>query len=192
MENSFAKLALIILNYDSYPDTKACVDALLAFDEPFHIVIVDNASTDGSGARLHERYDAEKRVDVTDAPSNSGYSAGNNLGIRFAADRYEIDYVGILNPDVRIPDKEVLRALTEVIDNNEKCALAGAAIEGRDGVLNLNLSAWPVAQVGDFVNKQSLFTRRYKVAFDGNPIAPGLYKTGCVAGCFFYGEAVIF
>jgi len=54
---------------------------------PFEVVVVDNASTDGSGAYVRERY---LSVRLIQAGRNLGFAGGNNLGIRGTRGRYVV------------------------------------------------------------------------------------------------------
>ena len=79
--------ALVILNYKT-PDLvinciRSVVDQLIpGFD---HIVVVDNASGDGSVELISQEVaslDSPELVEIVTAPQNGGFSAGNNLGIQ--------------------------------------------------------------------------------------------------------------
>lgn len=183
--NSTQPLALIVLNYNSYDDTCRCVDSIIAFGEDFHIVIVDNASPDGSGGRLKDHYSDITQVSVLMSEHNGGYGAGNNIGIQYAENHLSCDKVAILNPDVVIPSAGVLWAMICVLEDHPDIGIVGATIMNRDGSFNLNYSAWNLAPVGGFVEKQSLRTKRYDRPFSGYDYAPGIARIDCVAGCFF-------
>ena len=182
---SMDRLALIILNYNSYEDTVRCVDRLLSFKEDYRIVVVDNNSPDGSGERLQARYNGTPDTDVILSDRNGGYGAGNNIGIRFADERFSADTVAIINPDVDIPASVVLRTLYDKLNSNERYGIIGACLTFRDGSFNLNYSAWNIPTPAQIAGKQSLFTRRYKIRFKEDILEPGVLKTECIAGCFF-------
>ena len=96
------RTAVIVLNWQKAVETIALIDALKQVTLPdVEIVVVDNASPDGSGAAI-----ARARPGVTHLQSgaNLGYAGGNNVGIRHALAR-GADYVVLLNTDVTIePD----------------------------------------------------------------------------------------
>ena len=80
---------------------------LLAQDYPaLTILIVDNGSPDGSGARLHARY---PNADYLQTDRNLGYCGGNNLGLKRAMDG-GADYVLVLNNDT-VVEKSCVREL---------------------------------------------------------------------------------
>lgn len=73
-------ISVLIPCHGGLDDTRACVESLLAQRgaPPFEIVVVDNASGDGT-AKLDQEFD---RVRVVSAPENLGFAGGVNLGIR--------------------------------------------------------------------------------------------------------------
>lgn len=184
----FSKLAVVILNYNSAELTSKCVDQLLKLSLPFHIVIVDNLSPDGSYETLRKRYAKYDKsvVSVLNTGANKGYSFGNNFGVRYAIKEFNIDYFAIANPDVIIPTAEVFTSMMTTINNDSKCAVIGASVINPGGIYVPAFSAWKIPTRKDFVLSRSLFGR--------NPFA-GIQKwklyservaeVECVAGCFY-------
>ena len=81
---------VVVLNFNGGTDVVRCVDCLEHLDWPqdrLEVVVVDNASTDGSPAALRERF---PRVEIIDSGGNLGFPA-NNLAMR---DPGDADYVG--------------------------------------------------------------------------------------------------
>ncbi len=94
------KVTCVVLNYNGWQDTFACVRSLLAQDYPaLSILMVDNASTDESAARLRAEF---PHVELVESPVNHGFSAGNNTGIRLALAR-GADFIWLLNNDTVAP-----------------------------------------------------------------------------------------
>src|SRR5262245_15083079 len=87
--------AAVVLNYRTAEQTIRAVRSLQGSGAGLDVVVVDNASNDGSA----ERFRAELTdVAVIVAPTNGGFSAGCNLGIQAALDR-GADAVLLLNSD---------------------------------------------------------------------------------------------
>lgn len=103
-------LAVVILNYRTPDDAIAAVQRLQRDRAPFTIILVDNASGDGSAARFQQELTA---VQLIVAGSNGGFSAGCNLGIRAALDQ-DATSILLLNPDVVI-DVAAIAALDNVL-----------------------------------------------------------------------------
>lgn len=104
-------LYAVVVNYCQYEETLGCVDSLTGAGLPGdRIVVVDNASPDGSGDDLAEALDEcrflQSRV-------NGGYGAGNNLAIEriLARDGFRMEHVFICNPDVRVQERALERAV---------------------------------------------------------------------------------
>lgn len=176
-------LALIILNYNSYADCKTCVDRLLSFGGKMHIIVVDNCSLDGSFALLRQEY-CGRDVDVLQTQSNRGYSAGNNAGIRYAIDTYGAETVGILNPDVLLPDENFLRTLVGRLYSDERFAVIGASVLDADGDYDPGKSAWDIPTARELWREHCLFVRKKRHS-GWDMIGEGLARVECVAGCFF-------
>ena len=91
------KITAVVLNWNRPIDTIDCVRSLQQSGyRDLHVVVVDNASTDDSVARIQS---ALPGVRIIRSPINGGYAAGNNIGIRHALANGS-DYVLILNNDV--------------------------------------------------------------------------------------------
>ncbi len=95
-------ISVVIPNFNGlhlFPDTLYSVEEALSFTQkPFEIIVVDDCSTDGSVKYLQENYPA---VILINNPSNSGFSATANRGIKSA----KYDKVLLLNSDVKLtPD----------------------------------------------------------------------------------------
>jgi GT2 family glycosyltransferase len=90
-------VSVVVLNWNGLTDTLACVHSLRALRYPAHIVIVDNASTDGSVEALRNQA-PDHGIDLLECDQNLGYAGGNNVGIRYALDQ-GADFILVLNND---------------------------------------------------------------------------------------------
>ncbi|MDH7514641.1 MAG: glycosyltransferase family 2 protein [Bacteroidota bacterium] len=87
----------VILNYNGFDDTVRCLASIEAAGyDGLRIVLVDNASPSGDGARLKERYPSHA---VILRGRNDGYAAGMNAGIRHALAQ-GAEYVLVMNNDL--------------------------------------------------------------------------------------------
>ena len=126
--------AVILLNYLSWQETLEEAKQVKAlFDlKPEQIILVDNASPNGS-ARLLREHAPEPYVLLT-SPENRGYAAGNNLGLRCARDR-GFRYAWILNNDIRIEDPALLDGMLRILKENPAVAVVSPDILSPDGHL---------------------------------------------------------
>ena len=104
------KLAVILVNYNGKQYNTACIESLCAAHgmEEMRIIVVDNASQDGSVELLREQYGKEEDVELIVLDDNYGFSYANNVGIRRAGE-WEADYVLLLNNDTEIAPDMLLR-----------------------------------------------------------------------------------
>jgi len=100
-----SNISVIVVNHNSGDLLTGCVGALAKQTRPIRqIIVVDNASSDSSVARLEDRFQDLKIVRLA---NNSGFAAANNLANRLAAGS---EWVALLNPDA-FPEPGWLDAL---------------------------------------------------------------------------------
>lgn len=102
--------ALIVLNFNGINDTLACLDSLKKINSKMsnYIIVVDNASQDDSLAKLSKI----KNIELLKNHKNLGFSAGMNVGIKYALKK-GFDAVIILNNDT-IVDENFLKDIEGV------------------------------------------------------------------------------
>lgn len=125
------KVAVIILNYNSSDDCRKCVSFLQRQEGvELELVLVDNCSPDGDKVKAlcHEQ-----GCTFIDSPENRGYNAGNNIGLRYAAERC-YKYAMIVNPDMEFPQTDYVAKLVEVMEKDCEIVVAGSDIIGPDGI----------------------------------------------------------
>lgn len=110
------KLFAVVLNYNGYDNSKICIQSLLKSRIPqgfsLQVVIIDNASKDGSGKKLKKEFPQAVTLLNT---KNLGYSGGNNTGIEFSLSK-GASYILIINNDtivLRDSLYEMIRAIRE-------------------------------------------------------------------------------
>ncbi|MFW2542726.1 glycosyltransferase family 2 protein [Primorskyibacter sp. 2E107] len=139
------KLLTVLLNYRT-PDmtiraAKAALVALQGLDA--ELVIVDNASGDGSFEALRTAARDWPGVRVIQSGRNGGFGAGNNTGIRAGmADGSRPDYVYLLNSDA-FPAPEAIRRLLEHLETHPEAGLAGSFIHGETGDPHITAFRFP-------------------------------------------------
>lgn len=84
------RLSVIIVTWNSAADIENCLDSI-AFDGHFEVIIIDNASTDDTVARVR-RY---KQFILIENKANLGYARANNQGLAIASGQHVL----LLNPD---------------------------------------------------------------------------------------------
>jgi GT2 family glycosyltransferase len=120
-------IGTVILNYRDNDDTLGCLESVLRSTELNQIVIVVDNTED---AALREELAAALPGGVRYRPlgANLGYAAGNNAAIRELLDE-GVDYVWVINPDVRVLDR-TLTAMIATLKSAPDVGILGPRIVG--------------------------------------------------------------
>ena len=118
------KVICIVLNYNGLSDTLECLDTLLQQDyKNYSILVVDNASDDGSADYITGKY---SNIELVRNFVNLGFSGGNNVGLKKAfGDGAE--YAFLINNDT-IVDRCCLSRLVAAAEISPRAGLIGPAI----------------------------------------------------------------
>ncbi|MBI2637251.1 MAG: glycosyltransferase family 2 protein [Parcubacteria group bacterium] len=138
-------ISVVILNYNTKDFLLPCIKGMVntTRDLDYEIIVVDNASTDGSVAYVKEKILPRfPQVKLLQSPENRGFSAGNNLGISRSSGRYAL----IMNPDIVIWDNS-LKHMVDYMDANPKVGIAGPRLLSPDGSLQHFVYRFPSPQV---------------------------------------------
>ncbi len=92
------RIGVVVLNYNDWQTTTRNVNHIKTLKNISCIAIVDNCSTDDSARQLSSLEDDNTFLLVSS--HNGGYSAGNNVGLRFLVEERGVDYVIVTNPDI--------------------------------------------------------------------------------------------
>lgn len=98
------KVGYVILHYNTVEETKDAVNSIVSKNgsHPYEIIIVDNASPNGSGAVLKQEYDNIPGIHVIINQENKGFACGNNTGFRYAKDVLNCSFICLLNNDTML------------------------------------------------------------------------------------------
>lgn len=101
-------ICFVILHYNGIDDTEKCIQSIKQLDgqQDIRIVIVDNASPNGTGQQLQERYAKDEITDVILRKENDGFSRGNNAGCVYAMKKWNPDFLVVANNDVIFAQRE--------------------------------------------------------------------------------------
>ena len=156
--NNTSLISAIVVNLNGRLLLAECLDSLINQDylrDRVEIILVDNGSTDDSGAFVREAYPS---VRVIETGKNLGFAGGNNLAAGIASGKY----LAFLNNDARA-DLHWLSALVEAVQGQPDVACAAAKMLSEDGK--------KIDFVGPVMN---LYGRAFQID-EGLPATPGLY-----------------
>ncbi len=129
------RLSVVIVNYNTREDLRACLQALQGSSLPAEVIVVDNASRDGSAAMVAAEFPA---VRLLAQAHNTWFCGGNNLGIDAAAG----DYVLLLNPDT-VVTPDALGTLVAFMDEHPDYTGCTAQLRYPDGSVQRTCSRIP-------------------------------------------------
>ena len=117
----------VVLNWNGGEATRACVHSLAAANYPnLSIIVVDNASSDGSA----EQWSENETIDLIRNSTNLGFTGGVNAGIRRAMER-GADYVWLLNNDATA-GPNVLGQLVAMAEQDTRIGLVSPVFHDPD------------------------------------------------------------
>ena len=122
-------LSILIVNWNVKNFLRACLNSIYEKTRgiSFEILIVDNASTDGSTEMLRNEF-AEVRV--IECPENLGFGRANNKALPFAKGKY----IGLLNPD-SILENDAFSLMVKELERDETIAIVGPKLLASDGAI---------------------------------------------------------
>jgi hypothetical protein len=130
-QTSPVQLSIIIVNYNVRDFLH---NALLSIEKArkgirSEIIVVDNASEDGSVAMLRTQF---PRVHVIASPTNLGFAKANNVGLQKAKGAYCL----LINPDT-VVQEDTLQVMLDFFELHPEVGLAGCKILNPDGTFQL-------------------------------------------------------
>jgi GT2 family glycosyltransferase/glycosyltransferase involved in cell wall biosynthesis len=122
------RVSVILVNYKGAADTLSALDALIGLPEypdNLEIVVVDNASGDGSMEVFRAR---EKGIVLVSSLTNSGFAGGCNLGVKSSSG----EIVAFLNNDAK-PDTQWVSAALEAFDTYDNVGAVASQVLNWEG-----------------------------------------------------------
>lgn len=133
-------LSIIIISYNTKKTTQNCLksiyESLQNVELNYEIIVIDNASTDGSVKILEGYVDSKPdNFKLIKNDANLGFAKANNLGVKKAAG----DYILLLNSDIVVLDNAIEKMFKFYQQNQKTINFLGAKL------LNKNMSLQPSA-----------------------------------------------
>jgi GT2 family glycosyltransferase len=133
-------LSILIVSWNVRPWLLDCLQSIYANPPAgsFEVIVVDNASQDGSPAAVQAAYPQARLLQNT---ANPGFAAANNQAIQVSQGRYVL----LLNPDTCL-HPGALSALTAFLEANPQAGACGPRLLNPGG--SLQISSYPFPTVG--------------------------------------------
>lgn len=148
-ESDQPRVYIVLLNWNGWQDTVECMRSLCRTEyQSWHVVIVDNGSSNDSVERLKEAF---PEVTIIETKRNLGFAAGNNVGIREALAN-KADYVFVLNNDTTVFPNTISQ-FVEFAEKHPEAALMGPSIDRRNPQRE-----WPIRRKMNLITILFAFT----------------------------------
>ncbi len=130
-------VSIIIVNWNTQKLLQNCLESVYAHagNVDFEIIVIDNASTDGSADMVRDNF---KNVVLIENRENRGFAGANNQGIAVAKGRYVL----LLNSDTVVLDNAVENTV-RFADENPSAAVVGCKVLNSDGTLQPTCFMFP-------------------------------------------------
>jgi GT2 family glycosyltransferase/O-antigen ligase len=129
----------VVVSYNARDDTLASIRSLRTLEGLSGIVVVDNASSDGTDVAVEKEFPG---VELVRSPVNRGYGGGNNLGFARAL-ALGAEYVLVVNSDVEITNPRFLKELVAKLEADPAAGIAGPLVRLPDGSVQPTVERWP-------------------------------------------------
>lgn len=190
-------ISIIVLNYCSFNATQDLVFQLVDIGDNIRIIIVDNSSPDNSYNLLIDKFGSYSNIDIIQNQHNTGYAAGNNVGIRYALETLNSPYIAIMNPDVEITERFLRNMIKYLEADRNIAAITGVMLDPHRS-LNVATIAWKIPSTFDYVFLCSGLLKliynpiRYEKFSNPSPLNLGIYYVDTLPGsCFVVRSTVL-
>jgi len=152
-------VSIIIVNFNGKEFLRRCLASLLTTNYPnFEIILVDNASTDGSLELIGKLFGSHSRVKVVKNSENLGHAEGCNVGAKVAKGKYLVfldsdteikayDCISENNERLCVP-QNWLSELVRVMEGNESIGIAQAKMVLAKNIHSLDYTCMAIDALG--------------------------------------------
>jgi len=149
---------IVIVSYNSRQPLQECLRKLTTEKDPYPVIVVDNASTDGTAETVARDFSVAGLIKNS---KNLGFAAGCNQGIRACTS----DFILLLNPDTLL-ERDALQKLVDLMRAQPDVGACGPRILNPDGSLQPSCRQFPTlgAMITDELGFGRLFPHSRRLA----------------------------
>lgn len=183
MNKESIKCGIVVLNYNSYELTVNLVNKISNFSAIDEICVVDNNSNDN-----FENIFSSKKVHYIKNKVNSGYSAGNNIGLRYLVEEKNCNILFIANPDT-IFGNETIEVMISNMQENSDIALISCKRFGHNNQIIHQYFDFPTLKTSIkncfFIPRRKFESNRHIIQNKNVDNADKLFYVDAVPGSLF-------
>ena len=110
------KFCYVLLHYKTDEDTTECIRSIFKVEKDPLIVVVDNASENGSIEKVEEEFQGFSNIHIIKNKENIGFAAGNNVGYKYARNTLNADFIAISNNDITVVTQDFSKRVEEIYE----------------------------------------------------------------------------
>ncbi|MEK7521782.1 MAG: glycosyltransferase family 2 protein [Patescibacteria group bacterium] len=128
--NRHFDVSVVVISFNTRKLTLDCLDSVIQHtrDVIYEVIIVDNASTDGSLKEIEKFTLKHKNTHLVKSKENLGFGGGNNLGMQKAKGRYIL----LLNSDTKLYEDSISK-MVEWMDNHPTVGISTCKLKNPNG-----------------------------------------------------------
>lgn len=149
----YIDVSIVVVNWNTRDVLRGCLASVYAQTQEiiFEVVVVDNASSDGSAEMVKKEFPQAILIENT---KNRGFAAANNQGMRIAKGRYVL----LLNPDTIVLEGAIQKTVAYA-DHRPEIGVVGCQVWENDTTLQLTCFRFP--SVGNLILQKSGLCRLF-------------------------------
>jgi len=173
-------ISFVLVNYNTKQLTNQTIESIYnSFDsnEDFEIILIDNASTDGSKKFFESLEKKHSNFKYIYNNENYGFGRANNIGFQHSRG----DYIYILNSDTILHTKNINKIIKEKFNLYKELGVVATKVIYEDDSLQPNVQKFSsllsvslrLLKVGEFVRNSKILLNIFKLL----PIKPKVVKS---------------
>lgn len=103
-------VSFVILHYKNLSDTIECIESINKLEEDKSIIVVDNGTLSKDEINMLKKY----TNDLVINKENLGFANGNNSGAKYAINKYNPDFLCVINNDTVINQKNFINEINNL------------------------------------------------------------------------------
>lgn len=156
-------ISFIILHYKNIKDTIECIDSIknIKTNKKVTIIIVDNNSLNQDEVEKLKNY----TNDIIINEDNLGFAKGNNIGCKYAIDKYNPDFLCVINNDTIINQSNFIDEIYSCYENTKFDMMGPKIITNGGDSVNPFLAYETLDEVNDKIKYHNKLIKIYKNKF---------------------------
>jgi len=169
-------ISIILVNYNTKQLTYEAIQSISFSNSQCQVILVDNASTDGSKEFFEKKEEELKNFKYIYNDQNYGFGKANNIGFKYAKG----DYIYILNSDTILNTKNIGKIINGKFNKYKNLGVIATRVIYKDSSLQPNVQKFSsllsitlrLLKIGEKVRNSKILLNFFKIL----PVKPKIIK----------------